>query len=162
MNQTIIFNHTFLFYAFFIVYFEKFESFYTFYFRAVHFLYVCKHYLVFCPLFCEYLFVGTMSHLILHWLPAIPIQKITITLFVQGGSTRFLVFFYPHFSCVRARDLKFYDFLNYIKTNLVKIFFCQKVHFCGHRALAKYGQKKPRSFLEPKIKKDTFFLFDTN
>ena len=56
---------------------------------------------------------------------------------------------YPHFSCVRARDLKFYDFLNNIKTNLVILFFCQKVNFCGHRALAKNGQKKAFSFLEP-------------
>jgi hypothetical protein len=52
-----------------------------------------------------------------------------------------LVFFYPYFSCVRARDLKFYDFLNNIKTNLVMLFFGQKVNFCGHRALAKNGQK---------------------
>ena len=53
-----------------------------------------------------------------------------------------LVFFIPHFSCVRGRDLKFYDFLNNIKTNLVIVFFCQKVYFCGHRALAKNGRKK--------------------
>ena len=53
-----------------------------------------------------------------------------------------LVFFYPHFSCVRARDLKFYDFLNNIKTNLVMLFFGQKVNFCCHMALAKNGQKK--------------------
>ena len=52
------------------------------------------------------------------------------------------VFFYPHFSCVRARYLKFYDFLNNIKTNLVMLFFCQIDNFCGHRALAKNGQKK--------------------
>ena len=41
-----------------------------------------------------------------------------LTLFVQGGGVIYdppLVFFYPHFSCVRARDLKFYDFLNNIK-----------------------------------------------
>ena len=50
--------------------------------------------------------------------------------------------FYPHFSCVRARDLKFYDFLNNIKKNLVILFFCQKVSFCSHRALAKNGRKK--------------------
>ena len=37
-----------------------------------------------------------------------------------------LVFFYPHFICVRARDLKFYDFLNNIKTNLVILFFLSK------------------------------------
>jgi hypothetical protein len=43
---------------------------------------------------------------------------------------------------VRARDLKFYDFLNNIKANLVILFFYQKVDFCGHRALAKKGQKK--------------------
>jgi hypothetical protein len=54
---------------------------------------------------------------------------------------------------VRARDLKFYDFLNNIKTNLVKKKFLQKVHFTGHRALAKNGQKRPCSSLEPKIKK---------
>ena len=53
-----------------------------------------------------------------------------------------LVFFYPHFSWLRARDLKFYDFLNNIKTNLVIIFFLSKDDFCGHRALAKKGQKK--------------------
>ena len=41
-----------------------------------------------------------------------------------------------------TRDLKFYDFLNNIKTNLVILFFCQKVNFCGHRALAKNCQKK--------------------
>ena len=34
---------------------------------------------------------------------------------------------------------KFNDFLNNIKTNLVKK-FCQK-KFCGHKALAKKGQK---------------------
>ena len=50
--------------------------------------------------------------------------------------------FYPHFNCVRARDLKCYDFLNNIKTNLVMLFLCQKVNFCGHRALAKNGKKK--------------------
>ena len=38
--------------------------------------------------------------------------------------------------------VKFYDFLNNIKTNLVMLFFCQKVNFCDHRALAKIGQKK--------------------
>jgi hypothetical protein len=43
---------------------------------------------------------------------------------------------------VRGRDLKFYDFLNNIKTNLVMLFSYQKVDFCGHRALAKKGQKK--------------------
>ena len=53
-----------------------------------------------------------------------------------------LVFFYPHFSCVRARDLKFYNFLNNIKTNFIMLFFCQKVNFCGHKALVKNGQKK--------------------
>ena len=52
-----------------------------------------------------------------------------------------LVFFYPHISCVRARDLKFYDFLNNIKTNLEKLFFGQKVHFCGHRAHKKMVKK---------------------
>ena len=31
-----------------------------------------------------------------------------------------LVFFYSHFSCVRARDLKFYD----VKTKLDKYCFC--------------------------------------
>ena len=39
-----------------------------------------------------------------------------------------------HFSCVRVTDLKFYDFLNNIKTNLIILFFlCQKVksnNFC--------------------------------
>ena len=45
-----------------------------------------------------------------------------------------LKFFNPNFSCVRARDLKFCDFLNNVKTNLVKLIFCQKDHFCGHRA----------------------------
>ena len=57
-----------------------------------------------------------------------------------------LVFFYAHFSCVRARDLKFYDILNNIKTNLVMLFFCQKDNFYGHRALAKNGQKKAYFF----------------
>ena len=72
--------------------------------------------------------------LLLHNLSIHPLNPIR-----AGGG---LVFFYPHFSCVRARYLKFYDFLNNIKTNLVMLFFCQKVNFCGHRALAKNGQKK--------------------
>ena len=36
-----------------------------------------------------------------------------------------LMFFYPHFSCVRARDLKFYDFSNNVVRNVVD-FFCWK------------------------------------
>ena len=39
-----------------------------------------------------------------------------LTLFVP-------VFFYSHFS-VRARDLKCFDFLNNVETNLVKLFIC--------------------------------------
>ena len=82
--------------------------------------------------------------------PVIPDNEIYTPCFLLnpiragGGSymTPPLVFFYPHYSCVRARDLKFYDFLNNIKTNLVILFFCQKVNFCGHRALAKNGRKK--------------------
>ena len=31
-----------------------------------------------------------------------------------------LVFFYPHFSCVRARDLNCFNFSNNVKTNLVQ------------------------------------------
>ena len=82
-----------------------------------------------------------------------------------GGSymTPPLVFFYPHFSCVRARVLKFYDFLNNIKTNLVKLFFCQKVNFCGHREPAKNGQKKAcqlfRAINQKKKNFSTFFPF---
>ena len=34
--------------------------------------------------------------------------------------------FYPYFSCVRARDLKFYDFLKYIKINFVNYSFFKK------------------------------------
>ena len=49
--------------------------------------------------------------------------------------------FYPHFSCVRARYLIFYDFLNNAKRNLVKKKDCQKDRFCGHRARAQNGQK---------------------
>ena len=70
-----------------------------------------------------------------------------------------LVFFYPHFSCVRARDLKFYDFLNNIKTNLVMLFFCQKVNFCGHRALAKNGRKKASQLFRAINQKKHFFNF---
>ena len=55
--------------------------------------------------------------------------------------------------------MKFYDFLNNIKINLVMLFFCQKVNFCGHRALAKNGRKRPLSFLEPKIRKNIFNFF---
>ena len=58
-----------------------------------------------------------------------------LTLFVQG-------FFYPHFSCVRARDLKLYDYLNNIKKNLVILFFCQKVNFCGNTGLWQKMVKK--------------------
>ena len=32
----------------------------------------------------------------------------------------FLFMTYSHFSCVRARDLQFYDFLNNVKANIVK------------------------------------------
>ena len=49
---------------------------------------------------------------------------------MQGGPVG-LVFYYPHFSCVRAIDLKFYDFLNNIKTNLVKLFLVKKFIFAA-------------------------------
>ena len=55
------------------------------------------------------------------------------------------VFFYPHFSCVRARDLKFYDFLNYIKTNLVMLFFFIKQLFFAATGL---GQKMVKKGLQ--------------
>ena len=41
-----------------------------------------------------------------------------------------------------------YDFLNNIKVkNSVNYFFCQKVPFCGHRALSKNGQNFAFCFL---------------
>ena len=40
-----------------------------------------------------------------------------------------LLFFLHNFSCVRARDRKWYEFLN--KVNSVKLFFC-------HQTLAEY------------------------
>ena len=52
---------------------------------------------------------------------------------------------------MRARDLKFYDFLNNVKTNLVKWFFCQEDNFAATGIKQKLDKKKAHCFLKPKI-----------
>ena len=59
-----------------------------------------------------------------------------------------LVFFYTHFSCVRARYLKFYDFLNNVKVNLVKKSFVEKIIFAATWLGYKMVKKKLLSILE--------------
>ena len=70
-----------------------------------------------------------------------------------------LVFFYSHFSCVRVRDLKFHDFLNTVKTNLVKINCSKKIIFAATGLGQKMVKKRPLSFLEPLIRTNIFFNF---
>ena len=47
---------------------------------------------------------------------------------------------------MRARDLKYYDFLNNVKTNLVKLYLCQKDHIL--RPQGSGLKKRPNSNLE--------------
>ena len=74
------------------------------------------------------------------------------------------VFFYPHFSCVRASDLKFYDFLNNIKTNFLKLFFVKKFIFAATGLWQKMVKKRLVAFQSKKFKKkhifSTFFPFN--
>jgi hypothetical protein len=72
-------------------------------------------------------------------LPTLRLQKQSLLISLLNPIRA--VFFYPHFSCVRARDLKFYDFLNNIKTNLVKIFFVKKFIFAATELWQKMVKK---------------------
>ena len=56
------------------------------------------------------------------------------------------MFYYSRFSSVR--DVKFYDFLNNVIRNLVKLFFAEKIKL----------SKRPLSFLEPIDQKTDFFF----